>query len=70
MARAIDGGNAGVTQLGGVADAVQPGGGDEEIPISLRHTPGDFLRPSGHGLSVQPAVPERRKQGLGELRSP
>lgn len=51
-------------------DVVQPCGGDEEIPISLRHRAGDLLRPSGHGLCVQPAVPERRQQGLGEIRSP
>jgi len=42
--------------------------GDEEVPISLRHSRGSLLSTGGHRLSVQSAVPELRKQGLGECR--
>ena len=48
----VEGMDPGVTQLGGVTDVVQPCSGDEEIPVSLRHSRDSLLSPSGHSLSV------------------
>jgi hypothetical protein len=47
---------------------VQPGSGNEEVPFILGHSRSSLLSPGGHSLGVQPAVPERRKQGLSEFR--
>ena len=57
----------GVTQLGRVPDVVQPGRGDEEIPFALGHGARRFDGPRSDSLSVQPTVPERRQQRLGQL---
>ncbi|EFF90386.1 conserved hypothetical protein [Streptomyces sp. e14] len=58
----------GIPQFGCIPDVVQPHSGDEKIPISLGHSRGSLLSTGGHRLSVQPAVPEPRKQGLRECR--
>lgn len=64
----VEGMEPGVTQSGRVADVMQPRSSNEKIPVSLGHSRGNLASPSSHGLSMQPAIPERRKQGLSEFR--
>ncbi len=65
--RTVDRVEAGVTKLRGVAKIVEPGRGHQEIPLFLWDSRGYLTGTSRYGLSVQPTVPERRQQRLGQL---
>ncbi|GGX07711.1 hypothetical protein GCM10010383_42450 [Streptomyces lomondensis] len=64
----VEGRKSGVMPLGRIADVMPPCRSYKEIPVRLGRSRGSLASPNSHGLSVRPAVPERKKQGLSEFR--
>lgn len=67
---AVKGVEAGVGDIGGVADVVQPGGSVDEFGVLAQYG-GQVVRGGGDALGVCPAARQRlREQRLGELTRP